>query len=78
MPRIATHRGITMEYEILRRPADPALLLVMGFGTQLIGWPASALRRDPRTHRPDPVVTRGRLPVNPARRDGRRWRCRVG
>ncbi|WP_041833924.1 alpha/beta fold hydrolase [Actinoplanes sp. N902-109] len=32
--------GITIEYELTGDPADPALLLVMGLGAQLVDWPA--------------------------------------
>jgi pimeloyl-ACP methyl ester carboxylesterase len=39
MTRLSTPSGITLEYETYGDPADPPLLLVMGFGTQLIGWP---------------------------------------
>jgi pimeloyl-ACP methyl ester carboxylesterase len=34
-----TANDITIEYEIIGDIADPALLLVMGLGAQLIGWP---------------------------------------
>jgi pimeloyl-ACP methyl ester carboxylesterase len=34
-----TANHITIEYEIIGDIADPALLLVMGLGGQLIGWP---------------------------------------
>ncbi len=39
MARLSTPSGTTLEYETYGDPADPPLLLVMGFGTQLIGWP---------------------------------------
>jgi pimeloyl-ACP methyl ester carboxylesterase len=39
MARLSTPTGITIEYETYGDPADPPVLLVMGFGTQLIGWP---------------------------------------
>lgn len=32
--------AITIEYETFGDPSDPAVLLVMGFGTQLLGWEA--------------------------------------
>ncbi|MDQ3294898.1 MAG: alpha/beta hydrolase, partial [Actinomycetota bacterium] len=38
MPSTTTN-GITIEYETTGDPADPALLLVMGLGAQLIAWP---------------------------------------
>ena len=31
--------GLDIHYETLGDPADPALLLIMGLGAQLIGWP---------------------------------------
>lgn len=31
--------GLTIEYETFGDPADPAVLLVCGFGSQLISWP---------------------------------------
>jgi pimeloyl-ACP methyl ester carboxylesterase len=37
MPR-ARANGIELEYDSLGRPGDPTLLLVMGFGAQLIHW----------------------------------------
>jgi len=35
----AKSNGIELEYETLGDPADPALLLIMGLGAQLIDWP---------------------------------------
>ena len=35
----ASANGITIEYETTGDPAEPALLLVMGLGAQLIHWP---------------------------------------
>jgi proline iminopeptidase len=40
LPTIDTN-GVTLFYEALGNPADPPLLLVMGVGTQLTGWPDS-------------------------------------
>ncbi len=37
MPSV-TANGITIEYDTAGDPADPALLLVMGLGAQLIAW----------------------------------------
>lgn len=37
MSRVAAN-GIDIEYETIGDPADPALLLVMGLGAQLIAW----------------------------------------
>jgi pimeloyl-ACP methyl ester carboxylesterase len=34
----ARSNGIELEYEAIGNPADPALLLVMGLGAQLIAW----------------------------------------
>ncbi|HEX3518418.1 MAG TPA: alpha/beta hydrolase [Solirubrobacteraceae bacterium] len=45
MPAIATPDGITLEYEELGSSADPAMLLVMGFGAQLIAWPRAFAER---------------------------------
>jgi pimeloyl-ACP methyl ester carboxylesterase len=39
MPTIATPTGIDLAYETIGSPADPAVLLVMGYGSQLIAWP---------------------------------------
>jgi pimeloyl-ACP methyl ester carboxylesterase len=39
MPQIATPQGLALEYETAGSPSDPPLLLVTGFGTQLIAWP---------------------------------------
>jgi pimeloyl-ACP methyl ester carboxylesterase len=38
MPR-AKANAVELEYDTLGDPADPTVLLVMGLGTQLIGWP---------------------------------------
>jgi len=45
MPAITTPAGITLEYETLGSPSDPAMLLVMGFGAQLIAWPRAFAER---------------------------------
>lgn len=37
MPR-AQANGIELEYETFGDPADPAILLIMGLGVQLLGW----------------------------------------
>ena len=39
MPTITTRAGIELAYETIGSPADPPLLLVAGYGTQLIAWP---------------------------------------
>lgn len=38
MPRAVLPNGIELEYDTFGSPADPALLLVMGFTAQMIGW----------------------------------------
>jgi pimeloyl-ACP methyl ester carboxylesterase len=38
MPRAKTN-NIELEYETFGDPADPPMVLVMGLGSQLIGWP---------------------------------------
>lgn len=42
--RIKTSSGIVLEYETFGDPSDPAVLLVMGFGTQMLGWDADFCR----------------------------------
>ena len=37
--------GLTIEYETAGRPADPPLLLIAGFGAQLIAWPRAFCER---------------------------------
>jgi pimeloyl-ACP methyl ester carboxylesterase len=39
MPAVTIASGITLEYETFGDPADPAVLLVCGYGSQLISWP---------------------------------------
>jgi pimeloyl-ACP methyl ester carboxylesterase len=43
--RAETSKGVEIEYEIFGDPANPAVLLVMGFGTQLLGWDADFCRQ---------------------------------
>jgi pimeloyl-ACP methyl ester carboxylesterase len=38
MPRAAIN-GIDIHYETIGDPADPTMLLIMGLGAQMIGWP---------------------------------------
>jgi pimeloyl-ACP methyl ester carboxylesterase len=45
MPKALTSLGVTLEYETAGSPADPALLLVMGYGAQMIGWPRALCER---------------------------------
>lgn len=39
MPTTETPAGINLYYETVGSPADPPLLLVMGYGSQMIAWP---------------------------------------
>jgi pimeloyl-ACP methyl ester carboxylesterase len=39
MPTTETPAGISLYYETVGSPADPPLLLVMGYGSQMIAWP---------------------------------------
>jgi pimeloyl-ACP methyl ester carboxylesterase len=39
MAQITTPQGITLEYETAGSGADPPVLMVMGFGSQLVAWP---------------------------------------
>src|ERR1700742_2952368 len=39
MPTTTTPSGIELYYETVGSPTDPPLLLVMGYGGQLIAWP---------------------------------------
>lgn len=39
MPTITTPAGIDLAYETIGSPTDPPLLLVPGYGAQLIAWP---------------------------------------
>jgi pimeloyl-ACP methyl ester carboxylesterase len=45
MSNTTTPQGVTLEYETVGSPADPPLLLVMGFGAQLIAWPRPLCER---------------------------------
>ncbi len=45
MAQITTPTGITLEYETAGSRDDPPLLLVPGFGAQLITWPRAFCRR---------------------------------
>lgn len=45
LKQATTHKeAITIEHETFGDPSHPAVLLVMGFGTQLIGWDADFCR----------------------------------
>jgi pimeloyl-ACP methyl ester carboxylesterase len=39
MPIATTPTGIDLYYETIGSPADPPLLMVMGYGSQMIAWP---------------------------------------
>jgi proline iminopeptidase len=39
MPSVTVNNGITLEYESFGNVGDPAILLVMGLGAQLLLWP---------------------------------------
>ena len=41
---VETSNGIVLEYDTFGDPDDPAILLIMGFGTQLLGWDADFCR----------------------------------
>jgi pimeloyl-ACP methyl ester carboxylesterase len=45
MPQATTPEGLTLHYETTGSPADPALLLVNGLGSQLISWPDELCER---------------------------------
>lgn len=38
MPNVDVSAGLSLSYESFGAPEDPAVLLVMGFGTQMLGW----------------------------------------
>jgi pimeloyl-ACP methyl ester carboxylesterase len=54
MTQITIPSGITLEYETYGNPEHPPLLLVNGFGTQLISWP-----RDFSRHLANGHINRG-------------------
>src|SRR5580704_6019671 len=45
MAQISTPAGITLEYETAGSDADPPLLMVSGFGAQLVAWPREFCER---------------------------------
>jgi pimeloyl-ACP methyl ester carboxylesterase len=45
MPQAMTREGVSLAFETYGSPTDPPVLMVMGFGTQLIGWPRGFCRR---------------------------------
>src|ERR1700712_4649634 len=45
MPETQTLAGITLAYDTFGDPAPPPLLLIMGFGSQMIAWPPAFCER---------------------------------
>jgi pimeloyl-ACP methyl ester carboxylesterase len=45
MPQLTIPSGLTFEYETYGESSDPPLLMVMGFGAQLVAWPRDFCRR---------------------------------
>jgi pimeloyl-ACP methyl ester carboxylesterase len=45
MPQITIPSGLALEYETYGDSSDPPLLMVMGFGAQLVAWPRDFSRR---------------------------------
>jgi pimeloyl-ACP methyl ester carboxylesterase len=45
MPQITIPSGMALEYETYGARDDPPLLMVMGFGSQLVSWPRDFCRR---------------------------------
>jgi pimeloyl-ACP methyl ester carboxylesterase len=45
MPQAVTSHGVTLEYETFGSSEDAPLLLVMGYGSQLITWPRAFCER---------------------------------
>ena len=45
MPQVTIPGGVSLAYETIGSPTDPPVLLVMGLGTQLIGWPLGFCER---------------------------------
>ena len=45
MPQITTPAGVSIEFETYGAAGDPPVLLVMGFGAQLIVWPRGFAQR---------------------------------
>ena len=39
MPAAVTAQGQSIEYETFGVPGEPLVLLIMGFGAQLVAWP---------------------------------------
>lgn len=45
MAQVRLQSGIEIEYDAFGDRSDPALLLIMGFGAQMIGWPGPFCQR---------------------------------
>jgi pimeloyl-ACP methyl ester carboxylesterase len=45
MPQLTIPNGMAFEYETYGSSADPAVLMVMGFGVQLVSWPRDFCRQ---------------------------------
>ena len=65
MAQISTPQGVTLEYETAGSPADPPLLLVMGFGAQLMSTTG-----EPEYGQSTPEAVQGLLTPAPADRAG--------
>ena len=78
MPRTTLPSGIEIEYDTYGSPSDPALLLVMGYTSQMISWHGDLLQT---ARRPGPVrhpVRQPRLRAVDRSSTGRaptRWTC---
>ena len=59
-PIDTSSRAMAIAYETFGDPSDPAVLLVMGFGTQMIGWDADLCRS---------LASRGRYVIRYDNRD---------
>jgi pimeloyl-ACP methyl ester carboxylesterase len=38
MPKVLVHTGVELEYETFGSADDPAIVLIAGFGAQLLSW----------------------------------------
>ncbi len=45
MPQITIPSGMALEYETYGTSGDPPVLMVMGFGSQLVSWPRDFCRQ---------------------------------
>ena len=78
MPQVRAN-GIDIEYESFGRESDPLILLIMGFGAQLIFWPESAVRRAGRARDfascGSTTATSASRPISPANQRRTLARC---